>query len=252
MLRVSEAFNSIQGEGIHNGIPSHFIRFSKCILKCPYCDTKYSWKDGDINLSDIKIPDNIRHIVITGGEPFLHIYNEEFIDFIKKLLYNFKKITFETTGISSLEYFKTKSIVDSIFIFNEQFENINNNSICYMISPKLDSSCYPDNIANIENITKYYSNLVSIHDTFKNKNIFYKIVYYPEIEDKIKYFLFDSGKISPWFIENRVFLMPKMEIPYNQKKYTDDCKLTVNKCMEWNIRYSARIHIDIYGNIKGV
>ena len=42
-LKVSEIFDSIQGEGPSTGTPSIFLRLSTCNLKCSWCDTKYTW-----------------------------------------------------------------------------------------------------------------------------------------------------------------------------------------------------------------
>ena len=44
MIRISEIFHSVQGEGRFNGTPSVFIRTSGCNLRCWFCDTRYaSW-----------------------------------------------------------------------------------------------------------------------------------------------------------------------------------------------------------------
>jgi len=39
--RVSEIFNSIQGEGAKVGTPMTFIRFAGCNLRCSFCDTSH-------------------------------------------------------------------------------------------------------------------------------------------------------------------------------------------------------------------
>lgn len=76
-MRISEIFYSIQGEGRLLGVPSVFVRTSGCNLRCRWCDTPYtSWKAEGKNwivksiLGEVaKYP--ARHVVITGGEPFL-------------------------------------------------------------------------------------------------------------------------------------------------------------------------------------
>lgn len=71
-MRVSEIFNSIQGEGPAMGRPATFVRLAGCNLRCEGCDTYIKdWVDmapGDI-LSQI----NCRRAVITGGEPTLQM-----------------------------------------------------------------------------------------------------------------------------------------------------------------------------------
>ena len=74
---VSETFRSIQGEGKLTGIPSFFIRLSGCNLRCAWCDTPYaSWKpEGEPRVVSTLVADalqsNVRHVVVTGGEPML-------------------------------------------------------------------------------------------------------------------------------------------------------------------------------------
>ncbi len=79
ILKITEIFSSVQGEGLRQGEPTIFIRISGCNLKCSFCDTKYAWEEGqqysvDQVLEEIK---KIRQsfpaewICITGGEPLL-------------------------------------------------------------------------------------------------------------------------------------------------------------------------------------
>ena len=42
-MNVMEIYRSIQGEGTLMGIPTTFVRFFACNLRCSWCDTKYSW-----------------------------------------------------------------------------------------------------------------------------------------------------------------------------------------------------------------
>jgi organic radical activating enzyme len=39
-----EIFSSVQGEGVHVGTSTLFIRFGGCDLRCRWCDTPHSWK----------------------------------------------------------------------------------------------------------------------------------------------------------------------------------------------------------------
>ena len=74
-MKITEIFYSIQGEGKNIGEPAIFIRLSGCNLKCKFCDTKRSWKDGknytvkELIMEIKKYPCN--HIIWTGGEPTL-------------------------------------------------------------------------------------------------------------------------------------------------------------------------------------
>jgi 7-carboxy-7-deazaguanine synthase len=78
---ILETFYSIQGEGLKIGVPSVFIRFPGCNLRCPWCDTKYSWEEKPkLNFEDINIISN--EIVFTGGEPLLN--QDLILSFISK------------------------------------------------------------------------------------------------------------------------------------------------------------------------
>ena len=76
-MLVSEIFHSLQGEGSLIGVPSIFIRTSGCNLRCSWCDTPYtSWQPEGEQLSLDQILEQVagypaRHAVITGGEPLI-------------------------------------------------------------------------------------------------------------------------------------------------------------------------------------
>lgn len=76
-MRISEIFYSLQGEGSLTGVPSVFVRTSGCNLRCVWCDTPYtSWspegEDHSVEdvLGEIKAF-GARHVVVTGGEPMI-------------------------------------------------------------------------------------------------------------------------------------------------------------------------------------
>jgi 7-carboxy-7-deazaguanine synthase len=76
-VRISEIFFSIQGEGTLLGVPSVFVRTSGCNLRCTWCDTPYtSWhpEGNEFSLADIvsKVQNYAAaHVVVTGGEPMI-------------------------------------------------------------------------------------------------------------------------------------------------------------------------------------
>lgn len=79
-FRVCEIYSSTQGEGRLTGTPSIFLRTSGCNLRCWFCDTPFaSWQPEGPQLSLDEIvarcqtlmTPEIRHVVITGGEPMI-------------------------------------------------------------------------------------------------------------------------------------------------------------------------------------
>ena len=79
ILKITEIFASIQGEGLRQGYPTLFVRFSGCNLKCPFCDTQYAWEEGNEystrqvmeKLKELKHRFPAQWICLTGGEPLL-------------------------------------------------------------------------------------------------------------------------------------------------------------------------------------
>jgi 7-carboxy-7-deazaguanine synthase len=96
-MKVVEIFPSLQGEGQQMGLPTVFVRFSGCNLRCEWCDTKYAYDEGeemDIGRIVEEIRESgIRRVCLTGGEPTLQ---EEIMDLIKAL--NGYDISIETNG----------------------------------------------------------------------------------------------------------------------------------------------------------
>ncbi len=79
-MNVMEVYRSVQGEGLLLGVPTTFVRFFACNLRCSWCDTKYSWSVREGGTWESLSPDVVaervqalkaRHVVLTGGEPTL-------------------------------------------------------------------------------------------------------------------------------------------------------------------------------------
>jgi 7-carboxy-7-deazaguanine synthase len=77
-MRIAEIFHSVQGEGSLVGVPSVFVRTSGCNLRCAWCDTPYtSWNPEGEEMSVDAIMSRTmefaaaRHVVLTGGEPMI-------------------------------------------------------------------------------------------------------------------------------------------------------------------------------------
>ena len=99
MLKINEIFYSIQGESSKSGLPCVFVRLTYCNLRCSYCDSEYSFYEGeDMSINQIlkKIKDyNCNLIEITGGEPLLQ---KECIDLMNKLIEKKYDVMLETGG----------------------------------------------------------------------------------------------------------------------------------------------------------
>ena len=88
--KITEIFQSIQGEGQYVGAKQVFIRFFECNMRCAWCDTPQSIGDTGGHFDEYtsdelwrKISDlwsNCHSISFTGGEPLVQT------DFIKRFL----------------------------------------------------------------------------------------------------------------------------------------------------------------------
>jgi len=72
-LRLTEIFHSIQGEGSTVGLPTTFVRFTGCSLRCSWCDTTYSFHGGEDwsveRVLERLAPIPTKRVCVTGGEP---------------------------------------------------------------------------------------------------------------------------------------------------------------------------------------
>lgn len=129
-------FYTIQGEGRYTGVPSVFVRLTGCNLRCQWknadgttnrCDTPYSSFEPEKEIHSIeetvqKIHNfRCKHVVVTGGEPFLQ---PGVVELINSLVDSGHYVTVETNGTI---YRESKA----------QF---------YSISPKLSSANCKDTI----------------------------------------------------------------------------------------------------------
>ena len=98
-IRINEIFYSIQGESTHSGRPCIFIRLTYCNLRCTWCDTEYSFHEGE-EMSVDEILDKIKKydcnlVEVTGGEPLMQ---DECVNLLKSLILNKYEVMLETGG----------------------------------------------------------------------------------------------------------------------------------------------------------
>jgi len=220
-MKISEIFYSVQGEGTLVGVPSVFIRTSGCNLRCAWCDTPYtSWNPEGHEMPVAEILEEVRrypakHAVVTGGEPMIV---DEVIELTKALDMH---VTIETAGTV---YKPVKCDLMSI-------------------SPKLANSTPEGKFAAQHERLRYQPEVLK------------KLI--ADYEYQLKFVVSGPGDLAE--IESiltatnasrdRVVLMPEG---------TDDATLRTRAtwiteiCKRENFRYSPRLHIDLYGNRRGV
>ena len=225
-MQVNEIFKSIQGEGPNFGKPAIFLRTAQCNLKCTWCDTKYTWdwdnydftkevKEMSIDEIKEKILDlEIKHLVITGGEPLLQ--QDDLAD-----LLSFLKPDFYVEIETNCTILPNKMLTDLVDQWN--------------VSPKTENSGNP--LELYENNECYYF--------FANQeNCFFKYVVENESDiPEIKKF------VTKYNIpETRVQLMTqastKEEINIREKSISELAKLH-------NFSFSPRLHVAMWGSQRG-
>lgn len=232
---------TIQGEGKLCGVPSLFIRLAGCNLHCCWetvngsvspCDTAYAAYqiDGAYRMSVEEIydtvlnnSDSIRHIVITGGEPFLQA------DELSQLCYKLKQndkfhLTIETNAT----------------LFQEE--------VCryidlFSLSPKLSGS-HPHLLTppyHIENIQKLIHYACSHQKEFQLKFVYSRETDIPEIQQLL-------SRLQGWNKQD-ILLMPLGGTPEVMRI---NIQKTLEHCIRNGWRYCDRLHISLFGDKQGV
>jgi 7-carboxy-7-deazaguanine synthase len=74
-MRITEIYQSIQGESSYAGLPCVFVRTTGCDLRCSWCDSEFTFTGGSRMtiaeiLAEVEKYD-CRLVELTGGEPLL-------------------------------------------------------------------------------------------------------------------------------------------------------------------------------------
>jgi 7-carboxy-7-deazaguanine synthase len=118
-LRLVEHYASVQGEGPRVGVPTQFVRFAGCNMRCPLwpCDTQHAidpaiWRTNSRKVYARELADAViamaeatgaTNICLTGGEPFMQ-NNEELQRFVEALQFSEKAFTVEAFTNGSFEW----------------------------------------------------------------------------------------------------------------------------------------------------
>jgi 7-carboxy-7-deazaguanine synthase len=74
-MRITEIYQSIQGESSFAGLPCVFVRTTGCDLRCSWCDSEFTFSGGKQMMLDQIIREvesyGCRVVELTGGEPLL-------------------------------------------------------------------------------------------------------------------------------------------------------------------------------------
>jgi 7-carboxy-7-deazaguanine synthase len=224
-LRIAELFYSIQGEGSLVGVPSVFVRTSGCNLRCSWCDTPYtSWKPEGVDLSLDQILDEVRahparHVVVTGGEPMIA---PDIIPLTQRLRDAGMHITIETAGT----------------VFQPVACDL------MSISPKLANSTPSDPTwgPRHERLRIQPEVLGELMERYEYQLKF--VIEKPEDLAEVRVL---TGALNA--SRERVILMPEGVDPAPLRERS---VWLAEICKEEGFRFSPRLHVDLYGNQRGV
>ncbi|MBS1826616.1 MAG: 7-carboxy-7-deazaguanine synthase QueE [Acidobacteria bacterium] len=223
-MKIAEVFYSIQGEGTLLGVPSVFLRTSGCNLRCVWCDTPYtSWKPEGRDWSIHELLQYVEgcaagHVVVTGGEPMIQ---PEIAALTEGLRAMGRHITIETAGT----------------VFRELACDL------MSISPKLENSRPPGEFATQHERLRYQPDVLRRlinHYSYQLKFV----VAAPEDMVELSRVVEEVGAET-----TRVLLMPEGTTAAAVRErglwLAEECKRT-------GFRYSPRLHVDLWGDRRGV
>ena len=226
-MKYSEIFYSIQGEGQLVGLPSVFFRTSYCNLRCIWCDTPYtSWQpeNKDISVEDVVsaiLAYNCPQVVITGGEPFLQ--PQALLSLCQQLQQNGLHITIETNGTL--------------------FESVEADLLS--ISPKLANSNPAANNHHFDQHQEQRINPAVLRQFLDHYTCQLKFVVETE-SDLVEIQQLEKELQIPASI---IVLMPQ---GITSDQIQDKQNWIVEICKQYGYRYSPRLHVDIWGDQRGI
>ena len=225
-MKISEIFESIQGEGNNAGKHAVFLRTSECNLKCVWCDTKYTWDwknyDYSKEVNEMSIKEvrqsleqfRIRHLVITGGEPLMQQDDlAELLTFLKPEFY----VEVET-NCTILPNNALSTLVDQ-----------------WNVSPKTKNSGNPLEMCEINECYTFFS---------KKKNCYFKYVVESE-DDLIEINQF----ISKYSLKKDRVLLMTQAITKEEILAKENNVFTISK--KNSLGFSPRLHVMKWGSQRG-
>lgn len=231
-LPISETFTSIQGEGKLAGVPSFFIRASGCNLRCTWCDTPYaSWApEGSVReVAEIvreAHASKVRHVVLTGGEPMMFPKLPQLCASLREIGMH---ITIETAGTVF------QPVACDLMSISPKLRN----STPSASDPRDPKGVWRERHEQRRLNLVELQRLLDVHPIRQLKFV----VADPADLVEIDSLLAQLRGITP----DDILLMPEgVTLPTPQRK-----SWMVRECLARGWRYCPRLHIELFGNMRG-
>jgi organic radical activating enzyme len=226
LLKLSEVFSSLQGEGPSAGAPALFVRLALCNLRCAWCDTRYTWDferydyDREVKIVSLsELGQQIRdsgesRVIFTGGEPLLQ--QRALVKLIETLP---DSLTLEVETNGTLE--PEPALAARVDQWN--------------VSPKLAHAGDPESRRIRQDA------LLSLRRT---ERAFLKFVLRRE-EDLAEVDALIQALAWP---RERVLLMPEAS---TAEEHSARAGLVAELCQRRGFRFSPRLHVSLWGGARG-
>ena len=225
-LFISEIYESFQGEGPFAQMPSLFIRTSGCNLRCSFCDTPFtSWNPEGEQISLNELEQAVRsskspHVVLTGGEPMLAPQLTELTDICRAAD---KVITIETAGTVD------RSVECDLMAVSPKMKNSTPDDAVWSTRHE-ETRLQPAVIRSL--FRRYHSVLKFVIDT------------QGDVDEVLEYL-----KDFPEITDDRVWLMPQARTREELNEKSDWVRRAAESC---GFQFSSRLHVEKFGNMRGV
>jgi 7-carboxy-7-deazaguanine synthase len=234
-------FYTVQGEGRYVGTPSIFIRLSGCNLRCTWrnpdgslttCDTPYSSLTPEKRLATVdEVVDEVRqypkgrHVVVTGGEPFLQ---ENMPVLVESLTLLGKFVTIETNGT----------------IYKQTSANF------LSISPKLSSASFSNNERFLRQQQKNRRNMEALIKHIESPHQLKFVVNTVEDVEEVKLYVKElESRLNRPYDQSNIYLMPQ---GVTEEQFDQRMSWIVEAVRQHGWNLSDRLHIRIWGNKRAI
>jgi 7-carboxy-7-deazaguanine synthase len=228
-MKIAEVFFSVQGEGRLMGVPSAFVRTSGCPLRCWFCDSEHtSWRPEGETVTIEEILARVetfstRHVVVTGGEPLIAPGIEALCGELRRAGYH---ITVETAAVAF------KPIACDLA----------------SLSPKLPGS------------TPWQREGGRFAERHESRRFRPEVIraFVENYDHQLKFVIDRPGDVAEVLVlleqlppveAGKVLLMPQGT---SRAELDERTPWLIEQCKEHGFRFCPRLHIEVYGNRRGV